>query len=95
MEKTIHNRKKRVQAKRQGVVESATAIIEAIAKRRIDAYEGWQQVSGIFQKNAGLGFPELKGFVDIEGIHPNSTLSVTEELRDAIRRKAMHFLAAR
>jgi hypothetical protein len=38
--------------------------------------------------------PELKDFVDIEGIHPNSTLSVTEELRDALRRKAMHFLAA-
>jgi hypothetical protein len=61
MEKTIHNRRKRVQAKRQDVVESATAIIEAIAKRRIDAYEGWQQVSGMFQKNAGLGLPEPQG----------------------------------
>ncbi len=28
---------------------------------------------GIFQNNAGLGLLELKPFVQIEGIHPNST----------------------
>jgi hypothetical protein len=78
MGEAIHNRKKRFQARRQSAVESATAIIKAIAERRIDAYEGWQQVSGIFQSNAGLRLPELKRFVEIEGVHPNSTLSASE-----------------
>jgi hypothetical protein len=49
---------------------SGTAIIEAIADQRIDAYEAWQQVSGIFQANVGMGLPELKEFVQLEGIHP-------------------------
>lgn len=95
MQKNIHNRKKRLQAERQTVVDSATAIIEAIAERRIDAYEGWQQVSGIFQRNAGRGLPELKVFVQVNGVHPNSTLSVNEELRDAIRQNAVRFLSTR
>jgi len=85
----------RIEAKRRDAIASATATIEAIAERRVDAYEGWQSVCGIFQSNAGLGLPELKQFVQIEGIHPNSTLSVTEELRDAIWRNAVQFLAAR
>lgn len=95
MEKEIHNRKGRVAAKRQDAIESAVAAIEAIAERRVDAYEGWQKVCGIFQSNAGLGLPELKPFVQIEGIHPNSSLSVTAELRDTIWRNAVRFLAAR
>src|SRR6185312_13650054 len=48
------------------------------------------QVCGIFQNNAGLH--ELKVFVRIEGIDPNSSLSVTEQLRNTIR-KAAQFLA--
>jgi len=80
MQDVIHNRKNRLNAKRQDVERSATAIIEAIAHRKIDAYQGWQQVSGIFQANAGRGLPELKEFLQIEGIHPNSTLSISEEL---------------
>ena len=97
MERQIHNRKKRIEAKRQDVIAAATATIEAIAERRIDAYEGWQQVCGIFQSNAGLGLPELKQFVvvEIEGVHPNSTLSVTKELRDTIWQNAVRFLVAR
>lgn len=83
-----------MEAKRRDVIASATATIEAIAERRVDAYEGWQKVCGIFQSNAGLGLPELKQFVEIEGVHPNSSLSVTEELRDTIRRNAVQFLAA-
>jgi hypothetical protein len=94
MEKEIHNRKHRVAAKRRNVVASAIAAIEAVAERRIDAYEGWQKVCGIFQSNAGLGLPELKPFMEIEGVHPNSTLSVTEELRETIWRNAVRFLAA-
>ena len=90
----IHNRKKRMEAKRRDVIASATATIEASAERRVDAYEGWQRVCGIFQSNAGLGLPELKQFVQIEGVHPNSSLSVTEELRDTIRHNAEQFLAA-
>ena len=93
MEKEIHNRKKRVAAKRQNAIDSAVATIEAIAERRIDPYEGWQKVCGIFQSHAGLGLPELKPFVQIEGIHPNSSLSVTTEVRDTIWRNAVRFLA--
>lgn len=81
-------------AKRRDVIASATATIEAIAERRVDVYKGWQRVCGIFQTNAGLGLPELKQFVQIEGVTPNSSLSVTEELRDSIRRNAAQFLAA-
>jgi hypothetical protein len=95
MEKDIHNRKQRLEAKRRNAIDSAIATIEAVAERRIDAYEGWQKVCGIFQNNAGLGLPELKQFVEIEGVHPNSTLSVTNELRDTIWRNAVKFLAAR
>ena len=95
MQNAIHNRKARLHAKRQEIVESATAIIEAIAERRVDAYEGWQRVSGIFQGNAGLGLLELKDFVQIEGVHPNSTLAVSEELRNAIWRSAVRFLSTR
>lgn len=83
-----------MEAKRRDVIASAAATIEAIAERRVDAYEGWQRVCGIFQSNAGLGLPELKQFVQIEGVHPNSSLSVNEELRDTIRRNAEQFLAA-
>jgi hypothetical protein len=95
MEKYIHSRRNRVQAKRRDVIESAIATVEAVAEGRIDPYEGWQKVCGIFQNNAGLRLLELKPFVQIEGIHPNSTLSVTEELRDTIRRNAVQFLAGR
>jgi hypothetical protein len=83
-EKDIHNRKQRLEAKRRNAIDSPIATIEAVAERRIDAYEGWKRVCGIFQNNAGLGLPELKQFVEIEGVHPNSTLSVTNELRDTI-----------
>ena len=55
MEKEIHNRKQRIATKRQTVIQSAVAVIEAIAEHRVDAYEGWQRVCGIFQANAGLG----------------------------------------
>ena len=91
----MHNRKKRLSAKRQDVIASATAIIEAIAERKIDAYEGWQQVSGIFQKNAGLGLPELRDFIHLEGAQANDSLSVTEQLRDTIRQNAVRFLSVR
>src|SRR5437773_11394793 len=95
MGKDIHNRKQRVEAKRRNAIESASATIEAVAERGIDAYEGWQKVCGVFQNNADLGLPELKQFVQIEGVHPNSTLSVTKELRDTIWRSAVQFLDAR
>jgi hypothetical protein len=91
----IHNRTKRVETKRQEVIAAAIVTIKAIAERRIDPYEGWQKVCGIFQSNAGLGLPELKEFAQIEGVHPNSTLSVTEELRNSIWQNAVQFLAGR
>ncbi len=47
MEKYIHSRKNRVQAKRRDVIESAIATVEAVAEGRIDPYEGWQKVCGI------------------------------------------------
>jgi hypothetical protein len=92
MKQQIHNRKLRIAAKRADVMKSVTATIEAIAERRVDAYEGWQQVCGIFQRNAGLHLLELKRFVQIEGVDPNSNLSVTEDLRETIRRNAVEFL---
>jgi hypothetical protein len=95
MRNLIHSRKKRLQAKRQDLARSATAIIEAIADQSIDAYEGWQQVSGIFQADAGLDLPDLKEFTQLEGIDPNSTISVSEELRETIRRKAVFFVSPR
>ena len=94
MEKEIHNRKQRIATRRQTVIQSAVAMIEAIAEHRVDAYEVWQRVCGIFQANAGLGLPELKPFVQIEGIDSNSSLSVTAELRDTIWRNAVRFLAS-
>lgn len=94
MVRDIHNRKKRFAAKRRDVIAAATITIEAIAEHRIDAYEGWQRVCGIFQSNAGLGLLELKPFVEIGGVHPNSSLSVTKELRDTIWQKAVWFLSA-
>jgi hypothetical protein len=93
MDEHSHSRRQRTRVKRQKAMESATALIRAICEGRVDAYEGWQQVCGIFQNNAGLGLPELKVFVRIEGIDPNSSLSVTEELRNTIMRKAAQFLA--
>jgi hypothetical protein len=95
MKNDIHNRKQRMEAKRQDAIASATNTIAAIAEQRMDAYEGWLKVHGIFQSNAGFGLPELKQFVQIDGIDPNGTLSVTQELHDTIRRKATEFLAAR
>jgi hypothetical protein len=95
MEHQCHNRKQRIAAKRRSVIESAIATIEAVADRRIDPFEGWQQVCGIFQANAGLGLPELKLFVQIEGVDANSTVSVTQELRETIWQRAMRFLATR
>jgi hypothetical protein len=91
MEKEIHNRKQRLAAKRWNLMESAIVTIKAVVER-IDPYEGWQQVCGMFQSNVGLGLPELKQFLQIEGVNPNSTLSVTDELRDIIWRNAVQFL---
>jgi len=93
MDEYIHSRKRRNQVKRQNAIDSAIAIIRAISENRIDAYEGWQQVCGIFQNNSGLGLPELRAFVRIEGIHPTSSLSVTDELRNKIKQNAIRFLA--
>jgi hypothetical protein len=45
------------------------------------------------QNNSGLGLLELKQFMQIDGVNPNSTLSVTRELRDTICRNAVEFLA--
>jgi len=86
-EKQVHSRKHRVAARRRSAIEDATSTIQAIAEHQIDAYEGWQQVCGIFQRNGGLDLHELKPFVRIEGVD-NSTLSVTTELREMICRKA-------
>jgi branched-subunit amino acid aminotransferase/4-amino-4-deoxychorismate lyase len=95
MQQSMHNRKQRIEARRQSVIDRATAIIKGVAERRIDEYEGWQQVCAIFQSNAGLELPEVKQFVRIEGVDPNSTVSVTQELRRLIFDNAVQFLAQR
>ncbi len=89
-----HNRKRRIEAKRRDAIESAIATIRAISEGRVDAYEGWQQVCNIFQSNVGGGLPELKPFVQIEGVSPYDTLSVTKELREKIRQNAVTFLSS-
>ncbi len=78
---------------KEGLSGPPAEIIRAICEGRIDIYEGWQQVCRIFQNNAGLGLPELEAFVQIEGVDPNSSLSVTEELLNRIKQNAVRFVA--
>jgi hypothetical protein len=56
MGKHNQSRKKRIETKRRNAIAAATATIEAIAERQVDAYEGWQRVCGIFQKQRGARF---------------------------------------
>lgn len=79
--------------KRATAIADATVIIQAIADRRIDPYEGWQQVCGIFQSSSGLGLPELKLFVRVENADANSSMAVTDEFREKIWSNALNFLA--
>jgi hypothetical protein len=68
------------------------AVDEANRERTLDPWEGYQQICGIFQRDAHLQMPELRACVRIEGIDPNWWVSVTPELRDAIIQRAEAFL---
>lgn len=70
----------------------AKRLMKRIVERTLDAYEGYQQICGIFQRHAHLQMPELRAFVRIDGIDPNWSVSVTPELRDAIIQRAEAFL---
>jgi len=69
--------------------------MKRIAEGSLDPCEGYLQICGVFQREAHLQLPELRSFVRIEGIDPNSSVSVTPELRDAIVRRAKEFLSAK
>jgi len=91
----IHSRKKRFSQQKAEAVAAAKGLMKRIVERTIDPYEGYLQVCRIFQRHAHLQFPELRSFVRIDGIDPNSSVSVTPELRDTIVRRAEEFLAER
>jgi hypothetical protein len=95
MKTQIHNRKLRMEAKKQDALLAAGLVMEGIADGRTEPYEGWQRVCGIFHANAGLQMDELRAFVYIPGVNAYSTLSVTDELRATIRRNANDYLAGR
>jgi hypothetical protein len=88
----IHNRKKRFAQQRADAMTAAKQLMERIVERTLDPWEGYQQICGIFQRDAHLQMPELRAFVRIEGIDPNWSVSVTPELRDAIIQHAEAFL---
>ena len=73
---------------------AAKHLMKRIVERTLDPWEGYQQICGIFQRDAHLQMPELRAFVRIEGIDPNWSVSVTSELRDAIIQHAEAFLRA-
>ncbi len=91
----IHSRKKRFSQQKAEAVAAAKGLMKRIVERTIDPYEGYLQVCGIFQRHAHLQLPELRSFVRIDGIDPNSSVSVTPELRDTIVRRAEEFLGKR
>ena len=71
---------------------AAKQLMKRIVERTLDPWEGYQQICGIFQRDAHLQMPELRAFVRIESIDPNWSVSVTPELRDAIIQRADAFL---
>ena len=88
----IHNRKKRFAQQRADGMTAAKQLMKRIVERTLDPWEGYQQICGIFQRDAHLQMPELRAFVRIESIDPNWSVSVTPELRDAIIQRAEAFL---
>ncbi len=90
----IHSRKKRFAQQRADAVTDAKLLMKRIVERTIDPYEGYLQICGIFQRHAHLQLPELRDFVRIEGIDPNSSAPVTSELRHTIVQRSEAFLAA-
>ncbi len=91
----IHSRKKRFSQQKAEALAAAKGLMKRIVERTVHPYEGYLQVCGIFQRHAHLQLPELRSFVRIDGIDPNSSVSVTPELRDTIVRWAEEFLAKR
>ena len=72
---------------------AAKQLMQRIVEGRLDPWEGYQQIVGIFQGHAHLQMPELRSFVRIEDVEPNGCVSVTPELRNTIFRRAEAFLA--
>lgn len=91
----IHNRKQRLSKKKADAIASAEQLMKRVEHGSLDPWEGYLQICGIFQRYAHLQLPELRSFVRIEGIDPNSSVSVTPELREAIVRRARAFLSAK
>jgi len=71
---------------------AANKLMKRIVERTLDPYEGYQQICSIFERHAHLQMPELRAFVRIDTIDPNSSVSVTPELRDEIIQRAEAFL---
>jgi hypothetical protein len=88
----MHSRKKRLAQQRAEAMTAAKQLMKRIVERTLDPYEGYLQISGIFQRHAHLQMPELRVFVRIDGIDPNWSVLVTPELRDAIIQRAEAFL---
>ena len=88
----IHSRKKRFTQQRADAMTAAKQLMTRIVERTLDPYEGYLQICGIFQRHAHLQMPELRAFVQIDGIDPNWSVSVTPELRSAIIQRADAFL---
>jgi hypothetical protein len=88
----IHSRGRRFAEQRAHAMTAANQLMKQIVERTLDPYEGYLQICGIFQGHAHLQMPELRAFVQIDGIDPNSCVSVTPELRDTIFQRAGEFL---
>ena len=87
-----HSRKERFTQQSADAMIAAKKLMTRIVERTLDPYEGYLQICGIFQRHAHLQMPELRAFVRIDGIDPNSSVSVAPELRGAIIQRAGAFL---
>ena len=77
----IHNRKARVAARRSASKTQAEAILQEIATGRIDPWEGYRQVYGVYVASSGL-LEELKPLFQLPGIVPDGCMTIDDRVRE-------------
>jgi hypothetical protein len=86
-----HSRRSRVAAKRVRTLMLAREILQAIVDGSLDDWEGYRRLYALYTETSGQ-VHELRPLFQVPSIEPDSSVKVTQALRDEIRRVSSRWL---
>ena len=77
--------------RRAEVRNRASTLLKSLSEGRIDTYEGYRQLYGLWCSNT-TAVQELRPLFRIPGVEPDGRLNVTDEFRKQVRSLATEIL---